>query len=1798
MLRVCGVALLCAFGCFTFCPNAPAQKIDLNSNGVSDVWEQIYNASSLDPTSDADGDGVSNGTESLAGTDPFDASSFPKIAAFGKWPTNFSVTIPAELGKQYQLQSALALGSTNWISGPAVICRSGTNVTLSSGVGAAPQFFRIAISDVDSDGDGLSDWEEYKLGLNPLNQFSNATFDQNGLLLNDYLYAAGKLPAKNSFSISATDATANEPDLGQSALNSGQLTITRDGFPLDSVTINLGVNGVGAGLATEGVDFSPLPRSLNFPAGVSSQNVYVTPLANTTLKAPVIATMSLQSGSGYTIGSPNSASVVLYPSPTPMGAGLTGQYFNNASSTYGSAQNFSGTSVTRVDPTINFNWGSGSPNQTLVNADNFSAIWEGRLVPTSTGNYQFDLQADDGARLYLDGQLVIDAWTAGSSTVTPIQSAPIALSASTNYPIRVEFYEGTNAALVQLRWKTPTASSFANIPTINVLRPTANISNWLATYFNNTTMSGVAVYTNYESQVNYNWGTGTPDPAIGITTYSVRWSGQIQPQYSEQYYFVANTDDGVKLWINDLPVIDAWTNKGASDVTGTINLQGGTRYNIKMEYYQNTGGASAQLSWYSQNQSKQIIPTGRLYPTNTAPAPSAVTSPLSAVAFVGQPFSFNVTGANSPTSLKASGLPPGLGFTNAVISGVPSLAGNFQVTLTASNSVGLGASLVLIQVIDTGSSVVREVWTGVPGTNIADVPINSPATLTNTISTLEGVTDYGDNYGERVRGYLTAPATGNYDFWIAASDSAELWISNDSEPVNKVKRCFVSPTNSTASRQWNVQANQKSGWLSLVAGQKYYIEVLHKAGVGAGDNWAVGWLQDPTGTNTTPSGVVPGYVLSRFYPLPLVITPGTLYEANMLAQGVANSSAVGSATLQVNADSTQAILKFNYSGLSAPETSEHIHGDSYNGSAQGQILFDIDTAGPQPDGSYVWNIIPVGTLSTADIAEMIREGKTYINVHTANYPGGEINGHFSLANGSQTFTPPPAPPLLTDDHSNSNAAARFLIQATFGPTTDEITNVQSLGYEAWIDNQFTLSASHHLPIVLANMKSDPTTPFPGTLTFNAWWQHAVTAPDQLRQRVAFALSEIMVVSENGVLQDNARALSSYYDVLLDNAFGNYRELLEAVTLHPAMGRYLDMLGNDAGSIITGLHANENYAREIQQLFSVGLYRMWPDGSLVLNSKNELVPTYGQDEIMGFASVFTGWNYYQTNLANGRLPTKWTSIPSNYTNLMTLVPTHHEAGTKLLLDRVMLPAAQGAQAFSTNASFDAYGLNELELAHDSIFKNENVGPFICRQLIQRLVTSDPNRDYLYRVVQKFNDNGSGVRGDMKAVIKAILLDYEARSPVAAALPTYGKQREPVCRVTAPARAFASPPPVGGTYDQTGNQTITVTTTNAHRLNNSDTVFLTFTDTSGQTEPPAQSYGVTVTGPSSFTITAPGLAVCTYGQVGNTITITNNGHGLSPGFAIYLSFISGGAINGTNFVVTVPSANYFTVTATDFVSRKGSCVFPRLNANGGFVVALRTNLTVYTAQPHGLNAGDDVYLKFTGTSNPTNGFYQITSVLDPTRLLIVTSVNNNQTDNGLTVYPLVPPALTRSGNVVVNWSTWKMDSTDGGSTISLSQTPLSSPTVFNFYFPDYKFPGTLASAGLTTPEFQLTSDTSVALQMNFLASGILTNSSSNANNNNTNGLSSFTTGDGDIVLDIRPWMTPSYTSAAGIPSLVDSLNTLLVAGQLSATARSNIISYVTNTTNFAYGSPPTVTQMRERVHAVVHQIIVSPDFTIQK
>ncbi len=638
---------------------------------------------------------------------------------------------------------------------------------------------------------------------------------------------------------------------------------------------------------------------------------------------------------------------------------------------------------------------------------------------------------------------------------------------------------------------------------------------------------------------------------------------------------------------------------------------------------------------------------------------------------------------------------------------------------------------------------------------------------------------------------------------------------------------------------------------------------------------------------------------------------------------------------------------------------------------------------------------------------------------------------------------------------------------------------------------------------------------------------------------------------------------------------------KAITLSPGHGQLFEHAGNDDGSSSPGTHANENYAREVKQLFSIGLNRMWPDGTLVMNAQGNLVPTYNQYVIEACASVSpAGIITRQTRPTAGcpraSFPPRIIPIPwCWFLRIMSSAPS----------SCWIMWCCRPAQGVNTNTAltnFDYYCSQDLESTINSIFNHQNVGPFICRELIQRLVTSNPSRDYIYRVAQVFNNDGTGVRGNMQAVIQAILLDYEARSTVMITEPTYGKLREPLLRATAPARAFPPPGISSGTYGQNGTQVITVTNTAPHRLVSGDTVFLTFTDTSGNAAPTSQGYSVTTTSTTNFTINATGLATGTYAQSNSTITVSISGHGLLVGNPVYLAFTTGGATNGVFQVLTVPDSSHLTVATTDTNTHSGNCLIPKLSAAG--YSQTKTNITISIFGTHGLSVGNSVYIRFTSGS-ATNGTYQVTGVIDPTHFTITSGNSVSQTDNSLTVYSLAMPPLVRSGTVVNQQSTWNMSYSDS----DITQTPLRSPTVFNFFFPGFEFPGTLAAAGLTTPEFQLMSDSLVALQLNFLENAFLSTG-------NTNGLTSLRN-NGTVRMDLGPWMTPAYTSNAGVPSLVNGLNTLLAAGQLSPAAQTTIINYIANTTNFPY-TTPTSSQMFNRVRGAVHLIITSPDYTIQK
>ncbi len=367
-----------------------------------------------------------------------------------------------------------------------------------------------------------------------------------------------------------------------------------------------------------------------------------------------------------------------------------------------------------------------------------------------------------------------------------------------------------------------------------------------------------------------------------------------------------------------------------------------------------------------------------------------------------------------------------------------------------------------------------------------------------------------------------------------------------------------------------------------------------------------------------------------------------------------------------------------------------------------------------------------------------------------------------------------APP--PQDGVTPEAASAFLARATFGPRMEEIVSLAASGdFEGWIEAQFAKPASSHYDWIENAFSGTPD--WDGErdnahyVRLQAWWDIVVNGEDQLRQRVAFALSEIFVVSSRGPLSNAPDGLADYYDMLVRGAFGNFRDLLLNVARHPMMGRYLSFLGNAKSDGVR--HPDENFAREVMQLFSIGLERLNPDGTPMRDANGVPLPTYSQHDITEMARVFTGWS---SDDGQFEWEAGWTH--ESRTRPMVAFEEYHDQGEKRVLGHV-IPAGQTAE-------------EDLESAVDILFNHPNTAPFIARRLIQRLVTSNPSPDYVRRVAEAFADNGAGVRGDMQAVVKAVLLDPEVQAGAGQGSPRFGKVREQLLFISNLWRAFHARP----------------------------------------------------------------------------------------------------------------------------------------------------------------------------------------------------------------------------------------------------------------------------------------------------------------------------------------------------------------------------------------------------------------------
>ncbi len=396
----------------------------------------------------------------------------------------------------------------------------------------------------------------------------------------------------------------------------------------------------------------------------------------------------------------------------------------------------------------------------------------------------------------------------------------------------------------------------------------------------------------------------------------------------------------------------------------------------------------------------------------------------------------------------------------------------------------------------------------------------------------------------------------------------------------------------------------------------------------------------------------------------------------------------------------------------------------------------------------------------------------------------------ALVNGT-----PPVPVVSETD------ASRFLQQATFGATDGDIHNLSLIGYQAWLNAQFAAPQTLHEPPVEQAILLNPPACTPSATTNctineflqnddaeiafqDTFWQQALAGNDQLRQRMKYTLSEMFVISGTNIgVQNMPRSIANYYDMLGTDGFGNFRQLLQDVTLHPAMGEFLSMLGNDKGNATTD--PDENYAREVMQLLTIGLWQLNDDGTQQLDGTGNPIPTYSNLDVMGLAKVFTGFSWNVNVPVNNSDTTFYDCCtyagPGFGEDLLPMAsyPSHHSTDEKDFLGvTIAAPGTAGVDG-------------DLKIALDTLFNHPNLPPFFCKQLIEHLVTSNPSPTYISNCSAVFKNNGSGVRGDMKAVISEILLDPAARdSATDFSNPQYGKVREALLRYTEWARAFTA------------------------------------------------------------------------------------------------------------------------------------------------------------------------------------------------------------------------------------------------------------------------------------------------------------------------------------------------------------------------------------------------------------------------
>jgi uncharacterized protein (DUF1800 family)/fibronectin type 3 domain-containing protein len=1032
------------------------------------------------------------------------------------------------------------------------------------------------------------------------------------------------------------------------------------------------------------------------------------------------------------------------------GNGLKGEYFNNTG-LLGSPV------ITRTDAAINFSWHEGGPG-TGVAKNYFSVRWTGEVQAPATGDYTFTATVDDGMRVWVNNVEIINHWT--SHGLTTAHSGPVALTAGQSYPIKVEYFENGNSATAKLAWDPPGSAPMEIIPQAQLFSPAAPPPGTLPTYLS----------TLNPTFAENGWGPYQRDRSNGergeedghtITINGVKFArGLGVHARSELRYALAGkytkfasfigVDDEVgdhgsvvfQVWVDGTKAFESPILHGADpakqvsvDVTGKnelklIVLDGGDG-----NTYDHADWADASIFAAGGGSGD---PTPPAVPTGLTATPGDKQITLAWTASKGAQ-TYNVyrgaTAGGEATTAIATGITATSFLNTGLTNGTP-----YFYKITAVNGAGMSAPSNEANATPAVATPpppppVPTGLTATPGdkqivltwkAGVSASPVAGAGTPVVTYNIYRGGAAGAESTTPIATGVTgtsftnTGLTNGTPYFYKVAAASNGMVSQLSSEATATPAPAAPPPAAPTGLTATPGDKQIVLAWTAVTGAATYNVYRGTTSGAEAATAIATGI----TGTTFTNTG----------------LTNGTTYFYQVSAT---NAIGTGDKSAEASAKPAPPPLLPAPTGVTATP-----------GNTQNVLAWNSVT------GAVTYNVYR-GATTGAEAATPFATGitgTTYTNTGLTNgtnyfYMVAAVNANGVGAKSTEVSAMPTAPGLQLS--AAQKDAFRFLRQSTWGPNLAMVDHVVQVGKSTFIAEQVAAAQSTYPDalITMPNME----------LVSEQFFQNAMQGNDQLRQRVAWALSQIFVVS--AVKVDNTHAMVPYIRMLHARAFDNVANILRDVTLSPAMGEFLDMVNNKKSS--GGAMPNENYARELLQLFSIGLIELNDDGTPRLGSNGLPVATYDQSTVADLARAFTGWTYGDAKTTN---PT--TTNPPYYDGPMKPVAQFHDTGAKTILG-TPFAAAQTAQ-------------QDLDQALALIFNHHNLGPFLVRELIQRLVTSNPSPKYISDVVAVFNNNGQGVRGDLNAVVSAILLHPEAVNGT----PTSGKFSEPALFELTLARALGA------------------------------------------------------------------------------------------------------------------------------------------------------------------------------------------------------------------------------------------------------------------------------------------------------------------------------------------------------------------------------------------------------------------------